>query len=242
MSSSQTRILVVHNDVTMRRTIESILRRAGFLVLAKNFQQADRVVLNLTFDLMILCLKAPDPMAEDLCRKIRQTPRVRALPILILTGDGVLGENLTWMGKGSTADSTKPFDTKGLVSHVRSLLRRPRVDAPQETLIRRGLLTIETGTRRVLWDGHPIQALTPKEFELLKQLTLHAPSVVDKGILVSRVWGIPLKHLNVRSLDVHIRRIRIKLGAASSCLRTVPAIGYQWVELRGSKVPAKRAR
>jgi DNA-binding response OmpR family regulator len=241
MSSSQARILVVLNDFAMRRHIEGTLRRAGFLVVTKNCQQAFNVVLNLTFDLMVLCLRAPDKEAEILCRKIRQTPRVQALPILMLTGGGT-GE-ISWIGKGSMTDLVQPFETKGLVAHIRSLLRRPRVDAPQEALIKRGSLTIETGARRVLWGGTPLQALTPKEFELLKQLTLHAPNVVDKGTLVSRVWGVPLKHLHVRSLDVHIRRIRIKLGEpASSCLRTIPAIGYQWVELRATKALLKRSR
>jgi DNA-binding response OmpR family regulator len=116
------------------------------------------------------------------------------------------------------------------VARVRALLRRPRLYAASGDLLTKGAVSIRLSERKVTVDGAATSAMAPKEFDLLYQLLLHAPQVVSKEVLSNKVWGIPFDALNPRTLDVHIRRIRQKLGSAAECLKTVPAVGFQWVD------------
>src|SRR5437879_10051874 len=93
-------------------------------------------------------------------------------------------------------------------------------------------MTIRIAERMVLWKGRRLETLAPKEFEILRYLVAQAPKVMDKDTLALKAWGVPLDELHQRTLDVHIRRIRKKLGpVAAACLKTVPAIGFQWLDM-----------
>jgi DNA-binding response OmpR family regulator len=229
MSPSPERILLVDDNPVSRGKRESLLRAAGFSVMSKTCGHASSVVLKHPFDLLILSLSQPMEMCEQLCRTIRESPRVQALPILILTGDDSKDESIRWMDTGADAYLLQAQE-RGLLTHIRALLRRPRIYMTEQAVINKGSLTMEMGPRRIFWKGRPVKALTPKEFEMLQHMVMHTPTVIDKETLALKVWGIHLKHLHERSLDVHVRRIRIKLGPdAAVCLKTVPSIGYQWV-------------
>ena len=90
---------------------------------------------------------------------------------------------------------------------------------------------IRVAERMVLWKGRRLETLAPKEFEILRLLVLEAPKVLDKNALAVKAWGVPSEQLHQRTLDVHIRRIRKKLGpVAAACLKTVPAVGFQWLD------------
>ena len=114
----------------------------------------------------------------------------------------------------------------------------PRI---QDAVIKSGGLTIRVAERQVLWEGRPVGDFAPKEFELLKHLVLHASKVVERNALALNAWGVPLERLHQRTLDVHIRRIRQKLGPlAAEHLKTIPVVGFQWLDdsmLRDSVKP-----
>jgi two-component system phosphate regulon response regulator PhoB len=117
-----------------------------------------------------------------------------------------------------------------MLARVKALLRRPRLYAAEDSVIGSGAVTIHRAEHRVFIKGKATAKLSPKEFALLTQLVLHAPKVLDKSTLALKAWGISLERLHHRTLDVHILRIRKKLGASARYLVTVPSIGYQWAE------------
>jgi DNA-binding response OmpR family regulator len=193
--------------------------------------RALEVVVREIPDLIILDLKLPDLSGEEICKIVRETLPIQPVPILILTGLITEGLPARCLNGGADDYVSKPFDLKELVARVRALLRRPPLDTGGNRMIQRGRIAIRVAERQVLWDGRRVQNLAPKEFELLSHLVLQAPKVVYKNALAAKAWGAPLERLHKRTLDVHVRRIRQKLGpAAAGCLKTVPAIGYQWLD------------
>jgi two-component system response regulator MtrA len=126
---------------------------------------------------------------------------------------------------------TKPFDNSELLAHLRALLRRPSVYASADAVVRRGRIEIRIAEHQIRWQGRKVRDLSPKEFDLLRELVLRAPQVVDKATLALKVWGASVESLHPRTVDVHIRRIRQKLSPqGAACLKTVPAVGYQWLD------------
>lgn len=226
------RVLVVDDEPSVRAVLERLLKREGFSVyLAANATEGLQVIGEKTPDLVILDLNLPDLSGEAVCQQIRQSATARPMPVLILTGNLAQGLPARCLDGGADDYLSKPFDTKELVARVRALLRRPRLYASQDSLIDRKMISLHPGERRVSIKGRPVKDLSPKEFDLLYQLLLHSPKVLDKNTLALKVWGISTEQLNSRTIDVHIRRIRKKLGESSArYLKTVPAIGYQWVD------------
>ena len=226
------RILIVDDEAPVRNLLGRVLHNEGYSVyVAVNGQEALNSVKQQKPDMMILDLNLPDLSGEDICNKVRKDPEIQAIPILILTGRSTAGLSTQCLNGGADAYLSKPFDIKELVAHVRALLRRPRVYASDDAVIQRGGVAIHVAERQVLVNGRPVKDMAPKEFALLKQLLLHSPRVLDKNTLALNAWGTPADSLHRRTLDVHVRRIRQKIGpAAARCLKTVPAIGYQWFQ------------
>jgi DNA-binding response OmpR family regulator len=224
------RVLVVDDEPAVRSILERVLRKEGYTVLqAVNGKEGLQAVQEQYPDVMILDLNMPDISGEAVCKLVRKNQKIQSIPILILTGQTKDGLPAECLDGGADDYLSKPFDIKELVARVRALLRRPRVYAAADTVLKNGRISIRTSERQVLVKGHTVPDLTPKEFELLSQLVLHAPRVLERNILALKVWGLPLEQVNPRTLDVHVRRIRQKLGhAAAVCLKTVPAIGFQW--------------
>jgi len=226
------RILVVDDELALRSVLDRLLRRAGFdVTLASTAKEGLHSVEKRPPDMLILDLNLPDINGEEVCHQIRKTLSTQPIPILILTGCGTEGLPAQCLDVGADDYLSKPFDNKELVARVRALLRRPRLYAAQDTVIQKKNISIVPAERRVLVNGHSIVSFAPKEFDMLYQLVLHAPNVLDKNTLALKVWGVSSGELNSRTLDVHIRRIRKKLGeSAARCLKTIPAVGYQWFE------------
>lgn len=237
MNTIQPRILIVDDDPQLRHLLERTLVPKGFTVLhAATGEEALRIISNEQPNLLILDLGLPDISGEEVCRRVRKNPCVQSLPILILTGrstEGLLAKSL----EGGADDYLdKPYDISVLVARVRALLRRPRLYDSDDTVLQSGPVTIHIAERRVLVDARPIPALAPKEFELLRHLMLHAPKVVNKNTLALKVWGVPFEQVHERTMGVHVRRIRQKLGpAVADCLKTIPGIGLQWTGNRSAK-------
>jgi len=224
------RILIVDDELAIRSVLERILQREGFRVVhAATGQEALESVKVEKPDLMILDLNLPDLNGEEICQRVRKDPAAQSIPILILTGRSTEGLSADCLDGGADDYVNKPFDIKEMVSRVKALLRRPRLYSSEDSIIQKGIIAIHVGERRVMVKGKPAGKLAPKEFALLKQLVLHSPKVLDKNTLALNAWGISAERLNSRTLDVHMRRIRQKLGrAAARYLITVPSIGYQW--------------
>jgi len=226
------RILVIDDEPSVRSVLDRVLRREGYSVtLAPSAKEGLQSLQERPPDAIILDLNLPDMHGEDVCHQIRQNTATQPIPILILTGCATDNLPAQCLDGGADDYLSKPFDTKELVARVRALLRRPRLYVSPDSVIEKKNISMVLAEHRVMVKGHTINDLAPKEFDLLYQLLLHAPKVLDKNTLALKVWGVSTNELNSRTLDVHIQRIRTKLGQTiARCLKTIPAVGYQWLE------------
>lgn len=210
--------------------LECFLLPEGFRVSqAGDGRSAMKVLLRGDIDLLVLDLTLPDLPGEEVCRQIRKEPAVQGIPILITTGRLEEGVAARCFDSGADGYFVKPFDREDFLAYARALLRLPKTYLFGDAVIQNGRLLIQPFERRMAWNGRSVDDFTPKEFELLKQLVVHAPHVIDKNTLALRIWGVPHRQLHQRTLDVHIQRVRKKLGSpADACLKTVPAVGYPW--------------
>jgi DNA-binding response OmpR family regulator len=226
------RVLVVDDDPNVRVALERLLLKDGLQVtLASSGKEALEAIEREHPDVMILDLNLPDLSGHEVCQRVRKDPNASAIAILILTGEKMKDLPADSLNRGADDYVSKPVNLKELLARVRALLRRPRLYTTEDAVIQKGPLSLHVGERRVLVDGQELPRLTPKEFELLHLLLLNAPRVVDINALALKVWGVPSNQLNPRTLNVHIQRIREKLGPqAARHVKTVPAVGYQWLE------------
>ncbi|SRR5258708_4601388 len=225
------RVLVVDDEPAIRGVLERLLKREGFAVtLALNAREGLNAVQERLPDMVILDLNLPDRSGEDVCQDIRKSSSTQSIPILILTGQATDGLPAKCLDGGADDYLSKPFDNKELVARVRALLRRPRLYVEKDAVLETKQISVHVAERQIRVNGRSIDSLAPKEFDLLYQLLIHTPKVLDKNTLALKVWGVPAEQLHSRTLDVHMRRIRLKIGSASKCLKTIPAVGYQWLD------------
>lgn len=189
-------------------------------------------------DLVVLDLDMPGITGQEVCRRIRRESRFDGVSILVLTGRATEGLTARCLDSGADDFVEKPADLVELVARVRAILRRPRILLPADGVIRKGGIEIDQSSRKVLLNGAPVD-FAPKEFDLLAQLVVHSPRVIDRNTLALKVWGVTIDLLNGRTMDVHVRRVRKKLGAAAACLKTVQTVGFQWDE---ALLPAAESR
>jgi DNA-binding response OmpR family regulator len=165
----------------------------------------------------------PDIDGIEVCRRVRQKSDV---PILMLTARDEDVDKIVGLEVGADDYLTKPFNPRELVARVKSILRRsaPERREAKTTQIRHGLLLVDAGRREVKVDGEDVQ-LAPKEFDLLWELLDHNGLVLTRDQLLERVWGYTFAG-DTRTVDVHIRQLRRKLGDASPIV-TVWGVGYK---------------
>ena len=231
MNAIKPSLLIVDDEPSIRSVLERAFSKAGFAVVAVSTGEAGLSEIKRNKpDIVILDLNMPGISGQDVCREIRRNPASEGVAVLIITGRIAEGLPASLLDQGADDYVSKPFDLLELVARVKAILRRPRLYVGDQPVIERGGLSIQGASRQVFVRGDLIK-LTPKEFDLLNLLVQHAPKVLDRQTLMRRVWGGETEILNDRSLDVHIRRIRQKLGPLERCLVTAKTIGYQWIEL-----------
>jgi DNA-binding response OmpR family regulator len=222
--TSQHTILVVEDETSIASFVAAYLRNAGYAVSTAATAQA--ALVQLAGDspaLVLLDLNLPDGDGVELCRRIRKTSDV---PILMLTARDEDIDKIIGLEVGADDYMTKPFNPRELVARVKSILRRAaperrRTDADE---LQHGELTINAGKREVHVGDDEIR-LAPKEFDLLWELLDHRGIVLTRDQLLERVWGYTFAG-DTRTVDVHVRQIRRKLGDASPIV-TVWGVGYK---------------
>jgi DNA-binding response OmpR family regulator len=224
------RILVVDDERPVRQLVQRILAPEGFDVEeAASGRQAFAALEKHLPDLVVLDFNLPDLSADQIYGRLRDDGRTRSLPVLIITGRDVEGLPARCLNGGADAYLAKPFEMTHFVAQVRALLRRAAPAPSVPRIIESGDLRINIGEHRILLNGRMVDHLTPKEFALLSEIASRSPNVVDKKTLATSVWNLPVERLHERTLDVHVQRIRRKLGpAGASRLKTVTGLGYQW--------------
>jgi two-component system phosphate regulon response regulator PhoB len=176
-------------------------------------------------DLILLDLMLPKLNGFEVCRKIRENPGLKNIPIIMLTAKGEEADTITGLELGADDYVTKPFSPKELTLRIKAILRRIK-PAPKEVTEWKGkglYVNFETYEFRV--DGDT-EELTATEFKLIKELIRNQGRPLTREHLLSKVWGYEFDGY-ARTVDTHIRRLRKKMGSHSHLLETVRGVGYR---------------
>ena len=228
-------MLVVEDEASIASFVSLYLKNAGYAVrTATNGSEALAQVAAQEPALIVLDLMLPDIDGIEVCRRIRKSSDV---PILMLTARDEDVDKIIGLEVGADDYLTKPFNPRELVARVKSILRRaaPSRDERESAQLRHGDLVIDAGRREVHVGDEEIQ-LAPKEFDLLWELLDHRGLVLTRDQLLERVWGYTFAG-DTRTVDVHVRQLRRKLGEASPIV-TVWGVGYKVAAARDAAVKA----
>ena len=224
-------VVVVEDEPDVRGLIELALSRSGDFAVetAGTGTAALTIVGDSVPDLVILDLNLPVLDGMEVFRILRTQPTTAKIPIIILTARDSEADRVRGLELGADDYVTKPFSPRELVARARAVLRRGG-RAPEETLepYRGTHLFADFDAVSIAVDGAPVR-LTRREFELLRHFVNNRGRVISRDRLLERVWGIDAE-IETRSVDVHIGRLRAKLGSAGAQIETVVGLGYRFTE------------
>ena len=221
------RVLIVEDEPDISDLLAFHLGREGYDVCrSRTGAEALQQVRLRAPDLVLLDLMLPGMDGLDVCRRLRQDPSTATLPIVMLTAKGEEVDRVLGLELGADDYIVKPFSPKEVVARVRAVLRRSRAPAIGAPITIGGLL-IDAARHTVHVNGVAIP-LTPKEFDLLRALAEARGRVLSREHLLDRVWGYPAAgEIESRTVDVHVRRLRVKLGGEGRRIVTVKGLGYR---------------
>ena len=226
-------VVVIEDEADIREVIEYNLQREGFRVIcAPDGESGLRRTREETPDLVLLDLMMPGLDGVEVCRRLKENPLTRAIPVIMLTAKGEESDVILGLGLGADDYITKPFSTREVVARVKAVLRRGPVSeggSVAERIVREGLM-VDIGRHQVKVDGEPV-TLTATEMRLLHFLASHPGRVFTRDHLLSRVIG---EHAVVidRNIDVHVGSVRRKLGSRRDLIETVRGVGYRFKDVR----------
>jgi DNA-binding response OmpR family regulator len=228
-----TRVLVVEDESDIANLVKHALERGGDtqVEIVTTGDAALKAVAEEPPDLVLLDLNLPVLSGFEVCRILRSRPATHALPIIMLTARTAELDRVSGLDLGADDYVTKPFSLRELAARVRAVLRRRQgaaPDAPPASMYRGRHLVADFDAVSIAVDGRPVR-LTRREFELLRCLVDNRNRVLSRDRLLERVWGYD-RLIETRSVDVHIGRLRGKLGAAGDQIETVVGLGFRFVE------------
>ena len=219
------RILVVEDEPAIAELISVNLRHNGFQpIWVMDGETAQRELDEVLPDVILLDWMLPGESGLSLARKWRQSPRSKAVPILMLTARGDEADRVAGLDTGADDYIVKPFSPRELLAHIRAVLRRR---APEQAggSVTVGSLVLDADTWRVSFNAQPLK-VGPTEFKLLQYLMRHPERVHTRGQLLDKVWGDHV-YIEERTVDVHVKRLREALGEAGRMIETVRGAGYR---------------
>ena len=233
---TRTHVLVVDDEQDIAGLIKHGLEKGGDIEveIVGTGDGALKAVNERTPDLIVLDLNLPVLSGLEVCRILRSRPNTATVPIIMLTARTSESDRVTGLDVGADDYITKPFSLRELAARVRAVLRRGRTESSNgargtEALIYRGKhLVADFDAVAISVNGEAIR-LTRREFELLRYLVENRNRVLSRDRLLERVWGYD-RFVETRSVDVHVGRLRGKLGEAGRQIETVVGLGYRFVE------------
>jgi DNA-binding response OmpR family regulator len=224
------RVLIVEDEQDIAGLIKHALERDGGMQVetVETGGEALRAVAQHAPDLVILDLNLPVLGGLEVCRVLRARAETAQVPIIILTARTSEGDRVAGLDLGADDYITKPFSLRELAARVRAVLRRRGAVGTGVGVYRGRHLTADFDAVAVAVEGQAVR-LTRREFELLRCLVENRNRVLSRNRLLERVWGYD-QFVETRSVDVHIGRLRGKLGAAGKQIETVVGLGYRFVE------------
>ena len=223
------RVLVVEDEYDIAVLVKHALERAGDaqVELVASGDVAIRVATEDPPDIVILDLNLPVLSGVEVCRVLRARPETANVAIIMLTARTAEGDRVSGLDMGADDYVTKPFSLRELSARVRAVMRR-QTPAAAPTVFQGKHLKADFDAVAIAVDGLPIR-LTRREYELLRCLVENRNRVLSRDRLLERVWGYE-RFIETRSVDVHVGRLRSKLGIAGHQIETVVGLGYRFVE------------
>lgn len=225
-------VLIIEDDLDIAESLRYNLERDGLKArVAETGEQGLAAALDPQGapSLIILDLMLPGMSGIELCRRLRREPASKRTPIIIVTARASESDRVAGLDLGADDYIVKPFSVREVLARVRAVLRR--VDQNTEESYEDSRLRVDYGTMRVMCGGASIK-LTRKEFALLSTLARSVGRVATRRRLLDDVWGHQY-YGDERTLDVHIRRLRQKLGVCGESIETVVGVGYRFVGCSG---------
>jgi len=225
---SQTpRVLIVEDEPDLVRLLEFNLQQAGFETRSVGrATEAVKTAVAFAPDVVLLDLMLPDGSGTDVCRALKTGAATRAIPVIMVTARGEEIDRVVGFELGADDYVTKPFSVRELILRIRAVLRRSDVEGAPEDVITFGRLRVDRTAHRVFVDSAEV-VLTALEFRLLSTLIERRNRVQSRDALLADVWGLQM-HVETRTVDTHIKRLREKLGAAGEYIHTVRGVGYRF--------------
>lgn len=223
-------ILIIEDEKDIAQTIEYNLKKEGLKAIKaadgiEGLKQAEAKLPSL----ILLDLMLPGIDGLEVCRRLKGKPKTSAIPIIMLTAKGTETDKIVGLEVGADDYITKPFSHKELIARIKTILRRyEKPGATNAASIKFNDLEIDTDKHEVKVLGKAIE-LTAKEFQLLHYLADNSGRVFSRERLLDSVWGIEVA-IETRTVDVHMRRLREKLGKAGNHLVTLRGVGYKFQE------------
>ena len=222
------RLLLIDDDARLTGMLTEYLRGNGLDIdVAGTLAQGRERLAAGAYDALLLDLMLPDGDGLDLTRELRADPRLKRLPLLMLTARGEPSDRIVGLEIGADDYLPKPFEPRELLARVKALLRRAATASGDDDVLRFGRLEIDLGARQARIDGKPCD-LTSHQFDLLVVLAQGAGRVLTRDQIMDGLKGHPLEAFD-RSIDVHVSRIRAAIEddpKAPKRLLTVRGVGY----------------
>ena len=226
------RVLIVEDEQDIAGLIKHSLERAGDVraEIVGTGAAALKAVMEEPPDLILLDLNLPFLDGIEVFRILRNRPATAGIPVVMLTARTSETDRVTGLELGAEDYITQPFSLRELVARVRTALRRGKVRAvPTHPVVYKGRhLVVDFDAVSIIVDEKPVR-LTRREFELLRFLVENRNRVLSRDRLLERVWGFD-RQIETRSVDVHVGRLRNKLGPAGKQIETVIGLGYRFCE------------
>ena len=217
-------LYIVEDDANIRQMESYALKNSGFEVAefanAAEFWRACETQLP---ELLLLDIMLPGEDGFALLQKLRNQPQTHDIPVIIVTAKSTEVDAVRGLENGADDYITKPFGIIELVARVKVVLRR--IQRPQPARLHAGQIVLDDDKRQVLANGKEC-SLTFKEYELLKLLLLNSGIVLSRERIMDKVWGTDFEGES-RTVDMHIKTLRQKLGESGASIKTVRNVGYK---------------
>ena len=217
-------IYIVEDDRNIQEIELFALKNSGYQAVgfetAKDFYKALSEKLP---ELILLDIMLPDEDGLSILKSLRTRADTQKIPVILVTAKSTEIDKVKGLDGGADDYIAKPFGVMEMIARVKALLRRS--GGAEESLMTCGNVTLDSEKRMVYVDGKPVE-LTYKEFELLSLLMQNRNIVLERDRLLNEIWGYDFDG-ETRTIDVHIRTLRSKLGDAGACIKTVRGIGYK---------------
>jgi DNA-binding response OmpR family regulator len=219
-------IAVVDDEEDIRELVSINLKKAGFKV--KEYEDADSLLKILPKsmpDLIILDIMMPGTDGIQACKIIKSSEKTSRIPIIMLTAKADESDKIIGLDIGADDYVTKPFSPRELVARVKAVLRRGRAGEEHGAIIKAGAITLDLERHEVKVKDKTVE-LTATEFKILEILVSGKGRVMSREQLLDNLWGGE-KFVIDRTIDVHVKHLRTKLGAAGKSIKNIRGVGYK---------------